>query len=132
VLVLLEGAAAVEPVALWSAVPVVLVALPVEGAALVELALELELMEPGAEVLLAELDGAAAALWSAVLAGAAEVLAEDALCSLLVVDAVEDWQDSEIIFTLSTLKLLSASSVPVSCTVFPLFALRSLVLPLSL
>ena len=119
----------VEPVALWSAVPAVLVAL-VEGAALVELALEL--IEPGAEVLLAELDGAAAALWSAVAAGAAEVLAEDALWSLLVVDAELDWQDSEIIFTLSTLKLLSASSVPVSCTVFPLFALRSLVLPLSL
>jgi hypothetical protein len=39
--VLVEGAAAVAPVALWSAVPVVLVALPVEGAALVELALEL-------------------------------------------------------------------------------------------
>jgi hypothetical protein len=53
--------------AFWSAVPVVLVALPVEGAALVELALELmELwsavveVEGAAEVLLAELDGAAA------------------------------------------------------------------------
>jgi len=52
---------------------------------------------------------------------------------LLAVEAVDDWQDSEIIFTLSTLKLLlSASMVPVSWTVLPLFALRSLVLPLSL
>jgi hypothetical protein len=52
------------------------------------------------------------AVASALVAGAAD--AEVALWSLLVVEAVDDWQDSEIIFTLSTLKLLSASMVPVS------------------
>jgi hypothetical protein len=62
----------------------------------------------------------AAALWSAVLGAAVLLEAEPA------------WQDSEIIFTLSTLKLLSGCKVPVSCTVLPLFALKSLVLPLSL
>jgi hypothetical protein len=44
----------------------------------------------------------------------------------------DDWQESETIFTLSTLKLLSASIEPVSWTVLPLSELRSLVLPLSL
>jgi len=44
----------------------------------------------------------------------------------------EDWQESAIIFTLSTLKVLSGWIEPVSCTVLPLFELRSLVLPLSL
>jgi hypothetical protein len=159
--VLVEGAeAVVEPVALWSAVPVVLVALPVEGAALVELALELiELwsaeveVEGAAEVLLlgevllaaalwSAVVGAAevlpvAALWSAVLGAAAELLAVVLAWSLLLVEdmpleAEPDWQDSEIIFTVSTLKLLSACNEPVICTVLPLFALRSLVLPLSL
>lgn len=79
----------------------------------------------------------AAALWSAVLGAAAVLLDVVLACSRLLVedvllDAEPDWQDSEIIFTLSTLKLLSGCKVPVSCTVLPLFALKSLVLPLSL
>jgi hypothetical protein len=137
--------------AFWSAVPVVLVALPVEGAAVVELALEL--IEPVALwSAVVEVEGAAEvllALWSALVAGAAEVLladwsavvagaaavllAEVALWSLLVVfEAEGDWQDSETIFTLSTLKLLSGWTETIICTVVPLFQLRSLVLPLRL
>jgi hypothetical protein len=51
---------------------------------------------------------------------------------LVVLEAEGDWQDSEIIFTLSTLKLLSGWTEPMICTVLPLLELRSLVLPLSL
>jgi hypothetical protein len=51
---------------------------------------------------------------------------------LVVFEAEGDWQDSETIFTLSTLKLLSGWTEPMICTVLPLFELRSLVLPLSL
>ena len=127
-LVLVLGAAAA---AFWSAVPVVLVVLLAEGVAEVELALELIALW-SAVVGDAEVEGAAAVL----LDGAAD--AEVALWSLLVVvaapvfDAVEDEQESEIFFTLSTLKLLSAWIEPVSSTVLPLSELKSLVLPLSL
>ena len=47
------------------------------------------------------------------------------------VDACAFWQDSAIIWTLATSKL-SPLFVPVSWTVWPLWALRSLVEPLSL
>jgi hypothetical protein len=63
------------------------------------------------------------ALWSVVLAAPAVVLgaAAEPLVVVLVEDvlleAEPDWQDSEIIFTLSTLKLLSACIDPESCTV---------------
>jgi len=155
--------------ALWSAVPVVLVAFADASGAVVAGAVVLALADAsgvvaGAVVLaLADASGVVAgavvlalAFMSGLLvelaavfgfevlpAGAAVLPSGTAVAvsaviaagvELLDVEAVElsdFWQSSEIFCTTVTLKL-SPLIVPVSWTVLPLFALRSLVLPVSL